>query len=67
MNNFSFEDKRWQLFLQICDKQNLDLKGENIKDYKSNFDGAFRKAHNIAMYFITMALHEDYGKDKGND
>lgn len=47
-----FEEFRQKLFLQICDKQNLDLKGENMKGYKSNFDCAFTRAHNIALYYF---------------
>ena len=31
-----FEEFRQRLFLQICDKKDLDLKGENIKAYKTN-------------------------------
>lgn len=54
-----FEDKRWQLFLHICDKQNLDIKGENIKDYASNFKSAFVKADNIVSFYENMALKSD--------
>ena len=32
-----FEEFRQRLFLQICDKKDLDLKGENLKNYKTNF------------------------------
>ena len=28
-----FEEFRQRLFLQICDKKDLDLKGENLKNY----------------------------------
>ena len=44
-----FEEFRQRLFLQICDKKDLDLKGENIKAYKTNFDCAFTRAHNIDL------------------
>lgn len=50
-----FDEMRWQLFTHICDKQDLDLKGENIKGYYSNFKSAFTKADNIAMLYIKMA------------
>lgn len=47
-----FEEFRQRLFLQICDKKDLGLKGENIKAYKANFDCAFTRAHNIALYYF---------------
>ena len=47
-----FEEFRQRLFLQICDKKDLDLKGENMKAYKTNFDCAFTRAHNIALYYF---------------
>ena len=47
-----FEEFRQRLFLQICDKKDLDLKGENLKNYKTNFDCAFTRAHNIALYYF---------------
>lgn len=46
-----FENRRWDLFCHIIDKQGLDLKGENIKDYNSNFKSAFNKADNIAAWY----------------
>lgn len=46
-----FENRRWDLFCHIIDKQDLDLKGENIKDYNSNFKSAFNKADNIAVWY----------------
>lgn len=49
--NKQIDERRWQLFLQIIDKTNLDLKGENIKEYKSNFWSAFEKANNIAYLY----------------
>lgn len=58
------EELREKLFLQICDKQDLDLKGENIEDYLSNFKGAFNKANNIAMFYKYMANKE---KDKNDN
>lgn len=51
----NFEEFRQRLFLQICDKKNLDLKGENIKAYKTGFDSAFTMAHNIALYYFNQA------------
>lgn len=30
-----FEEFRQRLFLQICDKKDLDLKGENLKNYEN--------------------------------
>ena len=51
----NFEEFRQRLFLQICDKKNLDLKGENIKAYKTDFDYAFTRAHNIALYYFNQA------------
>lgn len=46
-----FEKRRWNLFCHIIDKQELDLKGENIKDYSSNFKSAFNKADNIVAWY----------------
>lgn len=62
-----FEEFRQRLFLQICDKQNLDLKGENMKDYKSNFDCAFTRAHNIALYYFDTADKVDGVKKTVHD
>ena len=50
-----FEEFRQRLLLQICDKKNLDLKGENIKAYKTDFDSAFTRANNIALYYFNQA------------
>ena len=49
-----FEEFRQRLFLQICNKKKLDLKGENIKAYKTGFDSAFTMAHNIALYYFNQ-------------
>lgn len=62
-----FETQRWELFLQICDKQDLDLKGENIKDYKSNFRSAFMKAHNITTYYNLLKTDVESMKGNNND
>ena len=58
-----FEEFRQKLFLQICDKNDLDLKGDNIKAYKPNFDCAFTRANNIALYYFNQADKVD-GKGK---
>lgn len=50
-----FEEFRQRLFLQICNKKKLDLKGENIKAYKTGFDSAFTRANNIALYYFNQA------------
>lgn len=47
----NFEKRRWNLFCHIIDKQDLDLKGESIKDYASNFKSAFHKADNITKWY----------------
>lgn len=54
-----FYDTRWELFLQIINKQDLDLKGEMIKDYASNFSSAFIKANNIAEFYENMSAIYD--------
>lgn len=46
-----FDTRRWQLFLQIVDKKDLDLKADNIHDYFPNFLSAFEKAHTIAKFY----------------
>ncbi len=51
MNWNDFENRRWKLFLHIIDKQDLDLKGESIKDYSSNFKSAYHKADNIVKWY----------------
>lgn len=53
--NTKIDERRWQLFLQIIDKTNLDLKGEDIKDFKVNFASAFTKANNIAYLYQRYA------------
>lgn len=55
-----FNEKRWELFLQIINKQDLDLKGENIKDYHSNFKSAFAKADNIVRWYGEHVPVESY-------
>ena len=57
-----FEEFRQRLFLQICNKKDLDLKGENLKNYKTNFDCAFTRAHNIALYYFDTVDKVDGGK-----
>ena len=54
-----FDEMRWQLFLQICDKTGLDLKGDIMKAYKTNFDAAFNRAHNITLYYCNKAADVD--------
>lgn len=49
--NTNLDERRWELFLQLLNKTDLDLKGENISDYKSNFYSAFTKANNIACLY----------------
>lgn len=53
------DERRWQLFLQLLNKTDLDLKGMNIKDYKSNFACAFEKANNIAYLYQSFAIDEE--------
>ena len=62
-----FEEFRQRLFLQICDKKNLDLKGENIKAYKTDFNSAFTRANNIALYYFNQADKVDGGKKTVDD
>ncbi len=62
-----FEEFRQRLFLQICDKKDLALKGENIKAYKTNFDCAFTRAHNIALYYFDTVDKVDGGKKTLDD
>ena len=62
-----FEEFRQRLFLQICDKKNLDLKGENIKAYKTDFNSAFTRANNIALYYFNQADKVDRGKKTVDD
>ena len=49
--NTNLDERRWQLFMQLLNKTDLDLKGENIKDYKSSFYSVFTKANNIANLY----------------
>ena len=51
----NLDERRWQLFMQLLNKTDLDLKGENIKEYKSNFYSAFTKANNIANPYQRLA------------
>ena len=51
----NLDERRWQLFMQLLNKTDLDLKGENIKEYKSNFYSAFTKANNIANLYQRLA------------
>lgn len=62
-----FEEFRQRLFLQICDKKDLDLKGENIKVYKTDFNSAFTRANNIALYYFNQADKVDGGKKTVDD
>ena len=62
-----FEEFRQRLFLQICDKKNLDLKGENIKAYKVDFDSAFTRANKVARYYFNQADKVDGGKKTVDD
>ena len=62
-----FEEFRQRLFLQICDKKNLDLKGENIKAYKTDFNSAFTRANNIALYYFNQADKVDGVKKTVDD
>ena len=62
-----FEEFRQRLFLQICNKKKLDLKGENIKAYKTGFDSAFTMAHNIALYYFNQADKVDGVKKTVDD
>lgn len=45
------DDKRWELFLQILNKENLDLKGNSMGDYQPNFKSAYQKAFNIVNWY----------------
>ena len=51
----NLDERRWGLFLQLLNKTDLDLKGENIKEYKSKFYSAFTKANNIANLYQRLA------------
>ena len=53
--NANLDERRWELFLQLLNKTDLDLKGENIKDYKSSFYSVFTKANNIANLYQRLA------------
>ena len=52
---------------KFATKKNLDLKGENIKAYKTGFDSAFTMAHNIALYYFNQADKVDGGKKTVDD
>lgn len=45
--------------MHICDKQNLDLKGDNIKDYQVNFESAFNKSYNVVTQYYRMKKDVD--------
>ncbi len=62
-----FEEFRQRLFLQICDKKNLDLKGDYLKNYKTGFDSAFTMANNIALYYFNQADKVDGVKKTVDD
>ena len=53
--NTNLDERRWELFLQLLNKTDLDLKGENIKNYKSSFYSVFTKANNIANLYQRLA------------
>lgn len=53
--DMNLDERRWVLFMQLLNKTDLDLKGENIKEYKSNFYSAFTKANNIANLYQRLA------------
>lgn len=63
----NFEEFRQRLFLQICNKKKLDLKGDNIKAYKTDFDYAFTRANNIAIYYFNQADKVDGVKKTVDD
>lgn len=54
-----FEERVWNVFMHICDKQNLDLKGDNIKDYQVNFESAFNKSYNVVTQYYRMKKDVD--------
>lgn len=62
MNEKELKEKRWKLFLHIIDKQDLDLKGECIQDYHSNFKSAFNKADNIVRWYKSRLNIENENK-----
>lgn len=59
MKETEFEERVWNIFAHICDKQNLDLKGGNIKDYRVNFESAFNKAYNVVTQYYDMKKDVD--------
>lgn len=66
------DERRWQLFLHILDKQNLDVKGDNIDGYKPNFYSAFNKANNIAYLYQRLSsgievMLKYCGEDKSDE
>ena len=62
-----FEEFRQRLFLQICDKKDLDLKGENIKAYKVDIDSAVTRANKVALYYFNQADKVDGVKKTVDD
>ncbi len=59
MKETEFEERVWNVFVHICDKQNLDLKADNIKDYRVNFESAFNKAYNVVTQYYSMKKDVD--------
>lgn len=58
MDEQEIQNRRWQIFSNIIDKQNLDLKAENMRDYLSNFKSAYNKAVNIVNFFDNCEMME---------
>ena len=63
----NFEEFIQRVLLQICNKKKLDVKGENIKAYKTGFDSAFTMAHNIALYYFNQTDKVDGVKKTVDD
>lgn len=59
MKETEFEKRVWDMFFYLCNKQNLDLKGDSIKDYRSNFESTFNKAYGVVMQYYKMKENID--------
>lgn len=59
-----FEEMRQRLFIQLCDKGDLDLKGEMIAEFTSYFKSAFMKAHNVALFYEYMKNKQKEKEDR---
>ena len=66
MKETEFEKRVWDMFFHLCNKQNLDLKGDSIKDYRSNFESTFNKAYNVVSQYYSMKKDVDMASQNIN-